>query len=169
MCGGEKHEVEYLTGGCQCGSVRYAVRGAPIQTYVCHCRECQMQSASAFGISVLVAPGDIEIVKGVPKAWARPTKSGALMPCYFCADCGSRLFHGDLQGRAPVSVKGGSFDKLLTYGRPCISGPHGNLQVLLFQTTGCHFLASLIVDLDVLWEWPAGGFGAVPDVRLAGV
>ncbi len=107
----EKHDGIYQAGGCQCGSVRYVVRGAPIQTYVCHCRECQMQSASAFGISVLVAPGYIEIVKGQPKSWSRPTKSGALMPCYFCADCGSRLFHGDLQGRADVSVKGGSFDE----------------------------------------------------------
>ena len=28
----------------------------------------------------------------------------------FFGECGSRLFHGDLKGEAPVSVKGGSFD-----------------------------------------------------------
>ena len=106
----EKHVADNLTGGCQCGAVRYALRGAPIKTYVCHCRECQMQSASAFGISVLVRPQDIEVVKGKPKIWARPTEGGAPMPCYFCGECGSRLFHGDLKGDAPVSVKGGSFD-----------------------------------------------------------
>ena len=44
------------TGGCQCGAVRYAIGGAPLALYVCHCRECQKQSASAFGISLEVAP-----------------------------------------------------------------------------------------------------------------
>jgi hypothetical protein len=43
-----------LAGGCQCGAVRYEIRGEPMSLYVCHCRECQRQSSSAFGISVIV-------------------------------------------------------------------------------------------------------------------
>ena len=43
-----------LTGGCQCGAVRYEVSAEPLEVYVCHCRECRRQSASAFGISVIV-------------------------------------------------------------------------------------------------------------------
>jgi hypothetical protein len=36
-----------LTGGCQCGVLRYVVTAEPLALYVCHCRECQKQSASA--------------------------------------------------------------------------------------------------------------------------
>lgn len=32
------------------------------------------------------------------------------MPCHFCSACGTRLFHGDLAGNEPVSIKGGSLD-----------------------------------------------------------
>ncbi len=39
-------------GGCQCGAIRYESEGQPIALYICHCRECQKQSASAFGISL---------------------------------------------------------------------------------------------------------------------
>ena len=41
-----------LTGGCQCGAVRYAISAAPLRLIACHCRECQKQSASAFGMSL---------------------------------------------------------------------------------------------------------------------
>ena len=47
-----------LAGGCQCGAVRYEIRGEPLSLYVCHCRECQKQSASAFGISVIIKRAD---------------------------------------------------------------------------------------------------------------
>ena len=37
-----------LTGGCQCKGVRYQITAEPLTVYVCHCTECQCQSASAF-------------------------------------------------------------------------------------------------------------------------
>lgn len=42
------------TGGCQCGKVRFSSEGAVLALYICHCRECQKQSASAFGMSLQV-------------------------------------------------------------------------------------------------------------------
>ena len=53
-----------LTGGCQCGEVRYELTGAPHKLYICHCRECQKQSASAFGISVVVRSNHVRLLKG---------------------------------------------------------------------------------------------------------
>ncbi|WP_296988514.1 GFA family protein [Thalassospira sp. UBA1131] len=99
-----------IAGGCQCGAVRYELIKAPSQVYVCHCRECQKQSASAFGISAIVAPEDIRIAQGIIKTASRPTSGGGPMDYHFCDACGTRLFHGDLHGREPVSVKGGSLD-----------------------------------------------------------
>ena len=60
-----------LKGGCQCGAVRYALRGLPRTIYVCHCRECQKQSASAFGIFDLT--GAIHI-------WTARKLAGVLIP-----------------------------------------------------------------------------------------
>ncbi|MBI3245138.1 MAG: type II toxin-antitoxin system HicA family toxin [Deltaproteobacteria bacterium] len=37
-----------LTGGCQCGNVRYQICESPITLYVCHCTECQRQSSAGF-------------------------------------------------------------------------------------------------------------------------
>ncbi len=103
-------EGKDLNGGCQCGAVRYAVRGQPREVYVCHCTECRHQSASAFGISVIVDSAALALVAGTPKSWTRPATVGGSMDCFFCPDCGSRLWHGDPATEAIVSVKGGSLD-----------------------------------------------------------
>ena len=99
-----------LTGGCQCGAVRYAIAGAPLELYVCHCRECQKQSASAFGISVSVRRADFHLAEGTVSYWSRPTDSGRILTCAFCPACGSRLWHQGEDPAAPISVKGGSLD-----------------------------------------------------------
>ncbi len=98
-----------LTGGCQCGSIRYEITGEPLAVYVCHCRECQKQSASAFGISVIVPADALKIKQGTLKEWSRKTDTGRTLRCMFCADCGSRVWHATPVSD-PVSVKGGSLD-----------------------------------------------------------
>ena len=104
---------ERLTGGCQCGAARYVVAGAPLELYVCHCRECRKQSASAFGISVIVRRADFRLSQGRVSFWSRPTDTGRTLTCAFCPGCGSRLWHQAADPAAPISVKGGSLDEPL--------------------------------------------------------
>lgn len=85
--------------------------------YVCHCLECRRQSASAFGISVIVRGADLRLVRGAPRRWSRPADSGRVAHCHFCPDCGSRLWHGDREAEAEVSVKGSSLDRPVDLGR----------------------------------------------------
>jgi hypothetical protein len=99
-----------LTGGCQCGAVRYTLSAAPLQVYVCHCRECQRQSASAFGISVIASRVAFTVTQGEPRRWSRSTDSGNTLHCQFCPLCGSRVWHGSDTGDT-VSIKGGTFDE----------------------------------------------------------
>jgi hypothetical protein len=106
-----------LTGGCQCGAVRYEIAGAPLGIYVCHCRECRKQSASAFGISVIVRTGDFRLKQGTVKSWTRDTDSGRRLRCVFCAECGSRLWHEGEPKGPTVSVKGGSIDEAVDLGK----------------------------------------------------
>ena len=101
-----------LHGGCQCGAVRYEIRGQPLAVYICHCLECRKQSASAFGISVRVRRADFVLQSGAPRVWSRPTDSGRVLDCLFCPECGSRFWHERHGGNTDfVTVKGGSLDE----------------------------------------------------------
>ena len=99
-----------LTGGCQCGAVRYEVSAQPLELYVCHCHECRRQSASAFGISVLVPASAFHLRQGTIAAWRRSTDSGRQLDCTFCVACGTRIHHANPGGEI-VSIKGGSLDE----------------------------------------------------------
>ena len=50
-----------LTGGCQCGAIRFAVSGAPAKISICHCRMCQKASGAPFAsfadIEHAISPG----------------------------------------------------------------------------------------------------------------
>lgn len=98
-----------FSGGCQCGAVRYRISADHLTSYACHCRECQKQSASAFGISVPVFEADLEIT-GMTTSWRRPTDSGSHTRCFFCPTCGSRLYHAGENRPGLVTIKGGSLD-----------------------------------------------------------
>ena len=100
-----------LKGGCQCGAIRYEIVAPPARVYVCHCLECRKQSASAFGISVWVRRTDFTLLSGRQRFWSRPTDSGRVLDCAFCAECGSRLWHEYAGGDSKfLTIKGGSLD-----------------------------------------------------------
>lgn len=90
--------------------MRYQAAGAPVALYVCHCRECQKQSASAFGISVILPREGFHVTRGRPKFWSRTTESGGHLKGAFCPDCGSRLWHERSAAPHMISIKGGSLD-----------------------------------------------------------
>lgn len=105
-----------LTGGCQCGAVRYEVGAEPLALWVCHCRECQRQSASAFGISVIVRSSDVRLVAGELEIWSRPAAKQGTLQCAFCPECGSRVWHGNRGEDDTISIKGGSLDEPVDLG-----------------------------------------------------
>jgi len=98
-----------LTGACQCGAIRYTVAGRPAAAFVCHCLDCQRQSASAFGMALWIDQAQLHVEGGALQDWTRQLPSGALMACQFCPTCGSRLFHQVL-GSPCLSIKTGSLD-----------------------------------------------------------
>ena len=97
-------------GGCQCGAVRYRLLRAPVALYVCHCKDCQKQSSSAFGMSMWVERDAIEFRGAKPRVYHTRSGSGRPKHCVFCGECGTRLYHAGDDARAPLSVKAGSLD-----------------------------------------------------------
>lgn len=96
-------------GGCQCGRIRYEIQAEPLTLYVCHCSECQRQSASAFGMSMPV-PRDAVTIQGEPRQWSRISESGNEVICFFCSECGTRLFHNPTRNPHITNIKPGTLD-----------------------------------------------------------
>lgn len=100
------------TGGCQCGSIRYKLVGTPQMLYVCHCTDCQQQSSSAFGMSLLMSPGDVDFTPSKKRlqTWDTHAEDGVIKRCAFCPDCGTRIMHSSDDPDEAVSIKAGSLD-----------------------------------------------------------
>lgn len=108
----EKSGISKLRGGCQCGDIRFDITGEPLSIYICHCRECQKQSSSAFGISMLIKNSQLSLLEGSPKFWTRITESNHSLDCFFCPTCGSRVWHGNPENVQIISIKGGALDDM---------------------------------------------------------
>ena len=80
--------------------------------YACHCRDCQKQSSSAFGMSLIMRRDDVRFTRGAErlKHWDTHGEDGRLKRCAFCPDCGTRLYHASEPEDAAISVKAGSLD-----------------------------------------------------------
>ena len=82
-----------MTGGCQCGAIRYRIDADPIVTYACHCTECQKASGSAFGLSMIFLATAFELTSGELAVYERETDAGGRLRCSFCRGCGNRIHH----------------------------------------------------------------------------
>ena len=79
-------------GGCLCGEVRYQVTGEPIFAAVCHCKQCQLRTGSAFGIGVYFKETKVQITQGNLKRYEyRSDESNRLMATEFCTNCGTTV------------------------------------------------------------------------------
>jgi hypothetical protein len=99
-----------LTGGCQCGKIRYEITGTPKALVVCHCTDCQRQSGSAFGMTLPVNEADFRMTKGEVKTYASTSAAGRGKLGAFCPDCGTRIYHKPEWRKGTVSVKPGTLD-----------------------------------------------------------
>ena len=93
-----------MTGGCQCGAVRYALYEVPVSS-VCHCRMCQKAVGGPFAASAPVKRAWFAWTRGTPASFA----SSSLAHRDFCAICGTPLtFRYD--DADTISVTLGSLD-----------------------------------------------------------
>jgi len=69
----------------------YEIRAEPL-THACHCKECQKQSSSAFGMSMPVLVTQLSFSR-TTETMEGVSDSGREVSCLFCGECGTRLFH----------------------------------------------------------------------------
>lgn len=94
-----------LTGGCQCGAVRYALRGPLDRPSICHCRMCQKAFGSFFAPLVGVKRADFELTRGDLSVF----KSSDAVERGFCRNCGTPLSFRYVD-RDTIDVSIGSLD-----------------------------------------------------------
>jgi hypothetical protein len=104
---------ETRQGGCLCGQVRYRVPAKPLETVVCHCRNCQKQAGSAFSV-VAFFPRDSLHLEGELQTFEDKGTSGQTVFRRFCGNCGSPVITDTEQ--APemglIFIKAGTLDEV---------------------------------------------------------
>ncbi len=95
-----------LTGGCQCGAVRYSLTARPTGENVYHCHMCQKASGGPFMAFAGVRVAELVWTCGTLKVFA----SSAVAERGFCGDCGTPLAYR-IHARDRVSVTIGSLDR----------------------------------------------------------
>jgi len=82
-------EERMLTGGCECGAVRYQVPDAFLYSLNCHCSRCRAATGSAFKALAGIERGKLEITQGADRlfVYGAPDAHDTR-----CAVCGSLLF-----------------------------------------------------------------------------
>ena len=95
-----------LTGGCQCGAVRFASYAEAGRISVCHCRMCQKAVAGPFAAFVEISHGDFAWTHGKPSTF----RSSSLAERDFCAACGTPLSYRKLDGPV-IELLTGAFDR----------------------------------------------------------
>ncbi len=96
------HDDAPLSGGCQCGAVRFRVTRVGRAT-ICHCRMCQKAFGSFFG--PFVTAHEMEWTRGAPKRF----RSSDKVQRGFCAECGTPLTY-EVDGGNAVELAIGAFD-----------------------------------------------------------
>jgi hypothetical protein len=95
-----------LTGGCQCGAVRYELYAEPTNPHVCHCRMCQKAFGSYFAPLAGVKRSEHAWVKGEPGVF----HSSEAVERGFCRDYGTPLFFR-YHDKDRISLSLGSLDE----------------------------------------------------------
>ena len=99
-------EQQALTGGCNCGAVKYELGGKVLGVAACHCSNCRRQSGAAYSVNMVVKASDMTVT-GVLAAYTdNDTESGKPVVREFCGQCGSpiRSVPAAMPGIAVVKV-----------------------------------------------------------------
>lgn len=79
-------------GGCLCGNLRYRVEGEPRRTTICHCKDCQRRTGTAFAVVASFREEQFAFLAGQPAGFEyRSDESGRWIQAQFCSRCGTNV------------------------------------------------------------------------------
>ena len=81
-----------VDGGCFCGNIKYVANVDPQTATICHCKDCQVNSGSAFGFVIGVKDNSFNLKQGRLSFFIKTAESGSKRELGFCSKCGTRIF-----------------------------------------------------------------------------
>jgi hypothetical protein len=76
-----------LTGGCDCGYLRYQLDSSPLFVHCCHCRWCQRETGASFALNAMIEADRVPLLNGDPEIVNTPSASGAGQLISRCPKC----------------------------------------------------------------------------------
>ena len=93
-----------MTGGCQCGRIRFTAEVEPEKAYLCHCKMCRKATG---GVSIaFINPPRENVTWHSEPDWYQ---SSAIARRPFCSHCGTPLGFEFLEGAKAIDLTVGSF------------------------------------------------------------
>jgi len=102
--------TEYpLTGGCNCGAVRYEVTEPLVMASYCHCTRCQRRTGTAASAQARIDGSTFRLLAGehLITTWRHPDGG---FEKGFCRECGAHLFSRNPDAAAQMAIRLGAFD-----------------------------------------------------------
>lgn len=100
-----------ISGSCLCGNVSYESSAEPGMTAVCHCRNCQKQTGTAFSVIVAVPEESLSFTdKGSFSEYLDTGETGGAVKRRFCANCGSPIVSIVESKPGVAFIKAGTLD-----------------------------------------------------------
>jgi hypothetical protein len=81
-----------VTGACHCRNIQFTAEIDTSQIVICHCKDCQTLSGSAFRVNAPAPFESFRLLHGQPKIYEKDTESGSKRLHGFCNDCGTPLY-----------------------------------------------------------------------------
>lgn len=98
-------------GGCACGAVRYRLLEDPLELHVCHCRDCQRVTGSAFVMSMVIQRRSLELLRGSSERISFVTPEGISRREHRCPSCSSRLWSEPARFPDLLTLRPGTLDE----------------------------------------------------------
>jgi hypothetical protein len=99
--------TQVLTGGCQCGAVRYEANGDPVFVALCHCSMCRRANAAPAVGWAMYTEQQVQFVQGTLTHY----DSSVSARRGFCGSCGTQLTWTGEAAPGLIDLTIGSFDR----------------------------------------------------------
>jgi|TARA_B110000196_G_scaffold295333_1_gene284956 hypothetical protein len=112
----EKRMADKAKGQCLCGAIKYEVTipEKPLYSGLCHCKDCQRYTGTAFASSLMVPKADVTL-EGELKFYGKDTDRGTFMERGFCSDCGSNVLCRSSDWEDQYVMSAGTLDDASVY------------------------------------------------------
>ena len=101
-----------LTGGCDCGHIRYRLETKPIIVHCCHCRWCQRETGASFALNAMMEAERVTVLGAEPELIDTPSASGEGQEIARCPTCQIAVWsHYSGAGRKIRFVRVGTLDE----------------------------------------------------------